>query len=129
MLVRHLHAELLSNVKADIARQQGSEPTETTLLDLVADRDWLFLENNYHIDTTHLSSTVRAAQQIEDPELLRLAVDLTEYGRRLNRQFQFAGEEPFADVYPFTGCFSCAAWPRRRRGAGVFSRARREFAD
>jgi len=100
LLVRHLHGELLSNVRADIAKQQGSEPTETTLLDLVADRDWLFLENNYHIDTTHLGSTVRAARQIEDPDLVRLAVDLTEYGRRLNRQFQFAGDEPFADVYP-----------------------------
>jgi hypothetical protein len=100
LLVRRLHSELSSNVKSDIARQAGSPASETTLRELVADRDWLLGENNYHIDTTHLASTVRAARVIEDKELLTLAADLTEYGRRLNPQFQFAGEEPFADVYP-----------------------------
>jgi hypothetical protein len=100
LLLKHLHAELAANVRADIARQEGSEPKEQTLAALVADRDWLFGENNYHTDTTHLAAVVRFSRLLEEPALLELAYDLTEYGRRLSKQFQFAGEEPFAEVYP-----------------------------
>ena len=107
-LLKHLHAELVANVKADVARQEGGEPRESTLATLVADRDWLFGENNYHTDTTHLAATVRFARVLEARELVELAFDLTEYGRRLSQQFQFAGEPPFADVYPAHGLFFAA---------------------
>jgi hypothetical protein len=32
--------------------------------------------------------------------MLRLALDLTHYGRCLSEQFQYAGDEPFVDIYP-----------------------------
>lgn len=99
LLVRHLHAELTSSLVAEISRQEGSDPTEKTIAELVADRDWLFLENSYHIDTSHLSSTVRFARWITAADELRLAVDLTEYGRRLSAQYQYESEEPFANLY------------------------------
>jgi hypothetical protein len=100
LLLKHLHAELAANVRADVARHEGREPQEATLAELVGDRDWLFGENNYHTDTTHLAAVVRFSRLIEDPAQLALAYDLTEYGRRLSQQFQFPGEEPFVDVYP-----------------------------
>ncbi len=100
LLLKRLHVDLVGSVKVDIARQEGSQPSETTLRELVADRDWLFHENSYHIDTTHLASTVRIARACSDPADLRLALDLTEYGRRLNAQFQYQGDEPFAEMYP-----------------------------
>lgn len=100
LLLRHLHHELLNSVQGDIARQEGSRPSETTLRELIADREWLFAENSYHVDTTHLSSTVRIARLLSDADSLRLAIDLTDYGRRLNTQFQYHGDEPFADMYP-----------------------------
>lgn len=100
MLVEHLHGELLATVKADIAQQQGTEPPETTLRELVHDRDWLFGEHSYHVDTTHLASTVRFARVLEDETQLRMALDLTEYGRHLSEQFQYQGDEPFAEIYP-----------------------------
>ena len=100
MLVRHLHDELTATVRADIAQQQGSEPAEQSLRELVADRDWLFGENSYHVDTTHLASAVRFGRLLDDPEVLRIALDLTEYGRRLNEMFQHSDNEPFADTYP-----------------------------
>jgi hypothetical protein len=105
MLVRHLHQELLANVRSDIARHDGKEPEGATLKDLVGGRDWLFAENNYHVDTSHLNSVVRLARLLEDAESVRLALDLTAYGRRLSRQFQFPGEEPFVDMYA-----SCSLW-------------------
>lgn len=100
LLAEHLHGELMDNLKADISRQEGSEPEESTILDLVADRDWLFANDNYHIDTSHLNAVVRFAIVLEDEAAIRKAIDLTEYGRRLASQYQFAGEEPFADTYP-----------------------------
>jgi hypothetical protein len=113
LLLKHLHAELVANVRSDIARQEGSEPKEQMLHALAADRDWLFAENNYHTDTTHLAATVRFARLLEEPALLELAHDLTEYGRRLSEQFQFPGEEPFVEVYPAHGMFFAAQLGRQ----------------
>lgn len=100
MLVDHLHGELVKSVRADIARQEGAEPPEGTLRELVADRPWLFGEYSYHLDTTHLASTVRCARLLDARPQLEKALDLTEYGRRLSRQYQYQGDEPFAEIYP-----------------------------
>ena len=89
LLVEHLHRDLLANLQSDIARQQGAPTTETTIRELVAERDWLFANDNYHIDTSHLSSVVRFAAILDDPASVRLALDLTEYGRRSSSQYQF----------------------------------------
>lgn len=99
-LLQKVHGDLLASVKHDIARQEGATPPENTLQALIQDREWLFFENAYHIDTTHLAATVRNARVLTDPADLRMALDLTEYGRRLSQQFQYQGDEPFADQYP-----------------------------
>lgn len=99
LLLDHLHNDLVATVKADIGQQSGSEVTGDTLEGLVNDREWLFGEHSYHVDTTHLASTVRFSRVLEDEASLRKALDLTFYGRNLNEQFQYAGEEPFADIY------------------------------
>lgn len=99
-LLQKVHSDLLSSVKHDIAKQEGTTPTGNTLLELIRDREWLFHENAYHIDTTHLASTVRNARVLSDTADLKMALDLTEYGRRLSQQFQYQGDEPFADQYP-----------------------------
>ncbi len=129
LLLEHLHAELVANVRADIERQEGKPPAESTLAELVADRDWLFSENNYHIDTTHLASTIRFARVLEDSRQLALAQDLTEYGRRLSKQFQFAGDEPFADVYPSHGLFFAAQRGEQVDEALAYFRDRAQQAD
>ena len=107
-LVEHVHAELMATLKADIEQQQGTAPTESTLQELVADRDWLFGEHAYHIDTSHLAATVRFSRLLEDPEHLRLGEDLTQYGRRLDAQFQYEGDEPFVELYPHHGLYFSA---------------------
>ena len=100
MLVQHVHDELMENVKADIARHEGNEPSGTTLSELLDDRESLFSEHAYHIDTTHLASTVRAARVLDNPQRLHQALDLTRYGCRLSDQFQYDGDPPFQDLYP-----------------------------
>jgi hypothetical protein len=99
-LLTRLHADLVANVTADVVRQENSQPTEKTLAGLLADRDWLFHDGAYHIDTTHLASVVRMARVLEESEQLSLARDLTCYGQRLAPQLQYPGDEPFVDQYP-----------------------------
>ncbi len=129
LLLRHLHGELVANMRADIARQEGSEPGEQTLSALVEHREALFSDNNYHVDTTHLAAVVRFARLLEEPALLELAYDLTEYGRRLSAQFQYAGEEPFTDVYASHGLFFAAQLGRRVEEALEYFRARAQAVD
>jgi hypothetical protein len=63
---------------------------------------------------------------IEDPAVLRLALDLTEYGRRLNRQFQFPGDEPFKDSYPAHALWFKALVGEDDEAAVAYFRARAE---
>lgn len=99
LLVRRLHGDLDRSLREEITRKQGSAPTEPTIAGLVAERDWLFDNNDYHIDTSHLAAVVRFALVLDDETDLRRAIDLTEYGRRLCSLYQYPGQEPFVDTY------------------------------
>ena len=126
LLVEQLHRELLASLRHDIQRQQGTPPTEQTIAELVAERDWLFGEFAYHVDTTHLASVMRCARVVDDPKTLELARDMTEYGRRLNRQFQYRSEEPFGDTYPAHALFFDALLGRRVEEALAYFRHKAE---
>ncbi|MCE9607583.1 MAG: hypothetical protein K8U03_22065 [Planctomycetia bacterium] len=128
LLVEHIHDELLHNVKEDIKRQQGTAPTETTLADLVRDRQWLFENDNYHTDSTHLASIVRFAVVLDDPQLLRRAIDLTEYGKHLGASYQFPGDPPFTDAYPHHALFFHALLGEQVDEATKFFKAEAEQA-
>lgn len=99
-LVRRLHDHLVASVRADIAhRGQPLPPDGTPLAGLIEGRDWLFSDEGYHTDVSHLSSAVRYSVAVSDPEVLALAVDLTEYGRRLSPRLQFEGHPPFENTF------------------------------
>lgn len=106
-LVEHVHAELLSSLKADILRREKLDETSEVQLaksiePLLATRPSLLRDGTYHLDTTHLASTVRFARILDNEEQLRMAVDLAQYGRQLHTQYQYASEEPFAELYPMS---------------------------
>lgn len=129
LLVRQIHAELLSNVRADIARRETAPPAEHSLIQLLEGREWLFADNGYHIDTSHLSASVRIARIIEDPAVLEDAWDLTEYGRRLAATFQPPGDPPFDDTYPSHGLFFAAQVGRQVEEAAAHFRVRADKAN
>ncbi len=106
-MLNHLHAELLAMVRNDVAQKDGELPArdDETLSQLIEERRWILDGGGYHLDTTHLASTVRMSTVLDDPDLLKKAWELTQYGRRLHHQFQYPGEEPFVDFYPAYGAF------------------------
>ncbi len=129
LLVRRLHVDLVGNLQLDISRQEGATPAAKTLKELVADRDWLLQEGQYHIDTTHLASTIRIARMLDDEPTLRLALDLTEYGRRLHSQFQFNGDEPFLEIYPSHALFFQALLGEHQDEALAYFKKKAEELD
>ncbi len=108
LLVTHVYEELSRNVAADIARRDERDLAAATLVDMIGSRPELLEGQNYHLDTTHLHGAVRIARFAEELKAIEAAWELTEYGRRLDPQYQFAGEEPFEDLYPSHGLFFAA---------------------
>jgi len=129
LLVRDIHANLLDNVRADIGRREGQEPASASLVELIANRPALFESGNYHVDTTHLSAVMRIARIVEDPAVIQLCWELSQYGKNLDQQYQFAGEESFADVYPSHALFYGAQLGKQVDEAIAYFQKRGEELD
>ena len=129
MLVERLHADVLENVQFHVKKEKGTVDQQATLAELVAEHEWIFEGDNYHIDTSHLSSSVRFSRLIEDERIVRQAWELTEYGRRLAQQFQYPGDPPFDDLYVSHGLLLAATLGDRVEEAIRFFRDKAVGAD
>ncbi len=99
LLVRTLHGDLVRNLKRAITQREGQEPETESVSPLINGRGWLFENNNYYVDTSHLVSILQFSIEVSDRETLALALELSEYGTRLSPLFQFRGDPPFQNVY------------------------------
>jgi hypothetical protein len=107
-LVRALHAELCQRLKAEIMHKEGCAPEVNSVSELMAGRGWLFQDDFYHIDISHLGAVVQMSIFLSQGEELRLARELCEYGKRLSPRFQNPGEPPFDDQYSDYGVYLAA---------------------
>lgn len=100
MLVRDVYDNLASNLAREVEARLAGASAPSTVRELIADRDWLFEDGNYHIDVSHLHSVVRFARALtpDDPEL-SLAIELAEYGAKLDERLRFPADPPFDDYY------------------------------
>lgn len=98
-LVRALHGELCQRLKAEINHNERSAPNVANVLELISGRDWLFQDDFFHIDISHLGAVVQMSIYLSHGEELHLARELCEYGKRLSPRFQNPGEPPFEDQY------------------------------
>jgi hypothetical protein len=100
MLVRALYDELCERLTADITRHEGKPPADTSegpgaVHRLIAGRDWLFADEGYHIDVSHLSSVVQLAERLAPGPELEMVRELCAYGARLSGRFVNRGDPPF----------------------------------
>lgn len=98
-LIHALHNELLHRLRGEIANKQGFEPTGKTIPELIQGRDWLFADDFYHIDLSHLSSVVQMSIHLDAKEDLLLARELCAYGKRLSSRFTPQMDPPFENQY------------------------------
>jgi hypothetical protein len=106
-LVRTLYHELRSRLASEIEAREGKPPagadappdTPGVIRSLMAGRDWLFEEDSYHIDTSHLSSVVQMSVQLAPCFEMPLARELCAYGERLSGRYLPPGDPPFRNLY------------------------------
>ena len=101
LLVRELYNDLTRTVGREVEQKEKEGlGNHGSLGSLIAGRDWLFAEGNYHIDVSHLHSVVRFARFLKPGDAeLSLAMELADYGGRLATQFQYPGDPPFDSFY------------------------------
>ena len=131
VMVRHLHADLLANVRRDVERRQPTLKPDLSLRQLIAGREFLFADGNYHIDVSHLHSIVGFARHLhrEDPELL-LAIDMSLYGQQLSEHLRYPADVPFDDYYTASEQFlQTVAGINVDAGLDWFSRRLRQEPD
>lgn len=99
VLVRHMHAELLENLRGHLERLDRQAPSSDSIVAILAEHPDLLDEGAYHVDTSHLSTTVRFSRALNDAKLLPMAIDLATYGSRLAKDLQYPDQPPFEDLY------------------------------
>ncbi len=101
IMVDQLYQDLLNHVRYDVEQRSPLLPPDLPLRELIAGRLWLFENDNYHIDVSHLNAVVRFARALEedDHEYLDKAIQLAEYGACLSPQLQYPSEPPFDTYY------------------------------
>jgi hypothetical protein len=99
LLVRTLHRELVESLRRAITKQEGTAPAVESVPELIKEREWLFGDLDYYVDTSHLVAVIRFALDLADVEALRLAIELCEYGKHLSSKFKYKADPPFDDVY------------------------------
>jgi hypothetical protein len=99
-LTRSLYEQLRDRLRSEVEQHDGAAPlADATVEQLIDGRDWLFGDDFYHVDVSHLSSVVQMAPLLPAGPELALARELCLYGERLSPTFRYAGDPPFEDTY------------------------------
>jgi hypothetical protein len=99
VLVRHVYRELSGNLRGHLTRLKGSAPNNLSVIEMIDQHPELLAGGNYHLDVSHLGSTVRYARLLTEPSLVTKALEMAEYGTRLPADLQYPGESPFEDQF------------------------------
>jgi hypothetical protein len=99
ILVRVFHGQLLAHLKEAVTVVEGETPATSRVREVIANRDWLFEGGRLYIENSHLLSILQASLELEDPDTMRLVLELAEYGQRLDPMFQNPAGPPFEDPF------------------------------
>jgi hypothetical protein len=128
-IVRALYQELHERLSAEIERQEGTKPAATTVRELLAGRDWLFADEIYHIDVSHLGAVVQMSVHLGPCAELNMARELCAYGQRLSPRFQYNSDPPFEDQYRDHGVYLAILAGDDVEGGLAHFRKKVELAD
>jgi hypothetical protein len=99
VLVRHVYRELHGNLRGHLHRLKSEAPTDLSVVELIDHHPELLADGSYHLDVSHLASTMRYARLLTERSLVEKALEMAEYGSRLPKELQYAGEAPFEDQF------------------------------
>jgi hypothetical protein len=99
VLVRHVYNELLGNLRGHLNRLTGAAPLQLSVGEITSQHPELQAGGDYHLDPSHLASTMRYARLLTDSGLVAKALEMAAYGSRLPADMQYAGDTPFEDLY------------------------------
>lgn len=100
LLTKALYDQLQYSLCSEIERREGQRPEDTTpVATLIANRSWIYDDDAYAIDISHLSSVVRLSPLLKEETSLNLAMELAQYGNGLSDRFRYDGLPPFEDIY------------------------------
>jgi hypothetical protein len=128
-LVRALYEQLRERLLEEVGGREGPVAGQQSVAQLIRGRDWLFADDAYHVDASHLSAVVQMSIYLPPGQELELARELCIYGGRLSRLFQYAGEPPFEDQYHDYGLYLDALAAQRVEEAIAHFRAKAEATD
>jgi len=104
-LVRCLYEQLRQRLVDEVTRHDDKPPAAQTVGELVAGNDWLFEDEFYHVDVSHLGAVAQMSIHLAPGKELDMARELCLYGQKLSPRFQYAGEPPFEDQYRDYGIY------------------------
>src|SRR5262249_31314582 len=99
LMVRALHEQLLERLKSDIDSRGEPVPTTNNIIEVLHGRDLLFVDDAYHIDTSHLSSVAQMSLELNGGDEVQLARELCAYGEKLGSHFQHESDPLFERTY------------------------------
>jgi len=99
VLVRHVYGELQGNLRGHLHRISGKPPGSLSVVELIDRHPELLADGSYHLDASHLASTMRYARVLTDRDLVAKALEIAEYGCRLPADLQYPGEAPFEELF------------------------------
>lgn len=131
LMVDVLYKDLVHTIQQEVQQKIIADAPAETIRELIAGREWLFEEGNYHIDVSHLNAVVRFARFLNPGNsILQKAIELSEYGSYLAAQFQYPGDPPFDDFYPaHVQFFKVLADQNREEGIAYFSQKLEQESD
>ena len=131
LMVEQLYADVVRSVRYEVSQRTPMLAPDLPLRELIAGRLWLFEDDNYHIDVSHLNAVVRFARALEEEqtETLDQAIQLAEYGTHLAPQLQYPGEPPFDMYYEAHQHYFQIVSGTQREESLAFFRQRLEEAD
>ncbi|QDU86836.1 hypothetical protein Pla175_01890 [Pirellulimonas nuda] len=126
VLVRRLHHELVENLTGAVLRSGQAPPNHREVGRLLAEHPGLMEGGGSHVDASHLTSAVRLARLLEEPEDVRLAGELAQYGERLDADWLPNDPPPFEAFFPTHRLLLDATLGERVEEALAYFRSRAE---